>query len=173
MKKAAPVVEEEPAEEAPAEAEEAAEETQEEQEEQDEARGVAEQLCRDIPRDVCVLAYNMTFEKTRIKGLAALYPDLADHLMNIHDHGFDDREKLREVVSVRLKRVGDTALLTVWDEGTAEPSIAVVAGDADTAFEMANRNMAGRGRGRHRRGRLRPGDVRHASRAARPPHGRP
>ena len=28
----------------------------------------------------------MAFEKTRIKGLAALYPDLAEHLMNIHDH---------------------------------------------------------------------------------------
>ncbi len=56
---------------------------------EDPRRGVAEQLCRDIPRDVCVLAYNMTFEKTRIKGLAALYPDLADHLMNIHDHIVD------------------------------------------------------------------------------------
>ncbi len=31
----------------------------------------------------------MTFEKTRIMGLAALYPDLADHLMNIHDHIVD------------------------------------------------------------------------------------
>ena len=28
----------------------------------------------------------MGFEKGRIKALAALYPDLADHLMNIHDH---------------------------------------------------------------------------------------
>ena len=55
----------------------------------DPRRGVAEQLCKDIPRDVCTLAYNMSFEKTRIKGLAALYPDLADHLMNIHDHIVD------------------------------------------------------------------------------------
>ena len=47
---------------------------------------MAEQLCLDIPRDVCVLAYNMSFEKGRIKALAELYPDLADHLMNIHDH---------------------------------------------------------------------------------------
>ena len=29
-----------------------------------------------------------------------------------------------------------------------EPSIAVAAGDASTAFEMANKNMSGRGRGR-------------------------
>ena len=56
---------------------------------EDPRRGVAEQLCRDIPLDVCTLAYNMSFEKTRIRGLAALYPDLADHLMNIHDHIVD------------------------------------------------------------------------------------
>lgn len=55
----------------------------------DPRRGVAEQLCRDIPRDACTLAYNMSFEKTRIRGLAALYPDLADHLMNIHDNIVD------------------------------------------------------------------------------------
>ena len=47
---------------------------------------MAEQLCRDIPRGVCTLAYNMAFEKARIKSLAALYPDLADHLTDIHDH---------------------------------------------------------------------------------------
>lgn len=53
---------------------------------EDPRRGLAEQLCRDIPTDVCVTAYNMSFEKTVIKGLARLYPDLSDHLMNIHDH---------------------------------------------------------------------------------------
>ena len=52
----------------------------------DPRRAVAESLCRDIPEDVCTLAYNMSFEKGRIKGLAELYPDLAGHLMNIHDH---------------------------------------------------------------------------------------
>jgi len=31
----------------------------------------------------------MSFEKGRIKRLAALYPDLSDHLMNIHDHIVD------------------------------------------------------------------------------------
>ena len=56
---------------------------------EDPRRGAAEQLCPDIPRDACVLAYNMSFEKTRIKGLAALYPDLAEHLMSIHDHIVD------------------------------------------------------------------------------------
>lgn len=56
---------------------------------EDPRRGLAEQLCRDIPTDVCVTAYNMSFEKGRIKGLAQLYPDLTDHLMNIHDHIVD------------------------------------------------------------------------------------
>ena len=55
----------------------------------DPRREVAEHLCKDIPKDVCVLAYNMSFEKGRIKRLAGLYPDLSDHLMNIHDHIID------------------------------------------------------------------------------------
>ena len=53
---------------------------------EDPRRKLAEQLCEDIPLNVCTTAYNMAFEKTRIKGLAEIYPDLADHLMNIHDH---------------------------------------------------------------------------------------
>ena len=52
----------------------------------DPRRAVAEHLCNDIPQDVCVLAYNMGFEKGRIKRLAELYPDLKEHLMNIHDN---------------------------------------------------------------------------------------
>ena len=73
---------------------------------------------------------------------------LEEKLMNICDHGFKDRESLREVASVRLTKSHDTAVLTIWDAGAEEPSIAVVAGDADTAFEMANKRMSGRGRGR-------------------------
>ena len=52
----------------------------------DPRRELAEKLCEDIPLDVCTLAYNMQFEKTRIKELSKIYPDLADHLMNIHDN---------------------------------------------------------------------------------------
>ena len=55
----------------------------------DPRRELAERLCRDIPMNVCVLAYYMSFEKTRIKELAKLYPDLADHLLNIHDNIHD------------------------------------------------------------------------------------
>ena len=56
---------------------------------EDPRRILAERLCKDIPLDVCTMAYNMGFEKGRIKSLAALYPDLADHLMNIHDNIVD------------------------------------------------------------------------------------
>lgn len=52
----------------------------------DPRRKLAEQLVKDIPLDVCTLAYNMSFEKTVIKNLANLYPDLSEHLMNIHDN---------------------------------------------------------------------------------------
>lgn len=49
----------------------------------DPRRALAHQLCADIPMGVCVTAYNKAFECTRLKELAALYPDLADHLLNI------------------------------------------------------------------------------------------
>ncbi|MFC1560324.1 DUF2779 domain-containing protein [Pseudomonadota bacterium] len=46
--------------------------------------GLAKRLVEDIPKDATVLAYNMGFEKARIKSLAQSYSDLAPHLMNIH-----------------------------------------------------------------------------------------
>lgn len=52
----------------------------------DPRRPLAEQLCRDIPMDACTLAYNKMFECGRIRELAALYPDLSDHLLNIADN---------------------------------------------------------------------------------------
>ena len=52
----------------------------------DPRRALAEQLCQDIPMDVCTLAYNKSFECTRIKELAEWYPDLAEHLLNIKDN---------------------------------------------------------------------------------------
>lgn len=55
----------------------------------DPRRSLAEQLCQDIPLDVCTMAYNMSFEKGRVRDLAKLYPDLSEHLMNIHDHIVD------------------------------------------------------------------------------------
>ncbi len=52
----------------------------------DPRRSLAEQLIKDIPKDVCTLAYNMSFEKSVIKRLSIMYPDLSEHLMNIYDN---------------------------------------------------------------------------------------
>ena len=61
----------------------------------DPRRPLAEQLCKDIPMDACTLAYNKMFECGRIRELAALYPDLAPHLLNIADHIIDLIEPFR------------------------------------------------------------------------------
>lgn len=50
---------------------------------------LARKLVADIPADVCVLAYNMVFEKGVIKRLAAQFPAFAGRLMNIHDSILD------------------------------------------------------------------------------------
>ena len=82
------------------------------------------------------------------EGIARVQLVLEEKLMNVYDHGLNDRNRLHEVVSLHLRKVRGDAVLTVWDRGTEEPSIAIVAGDAETAFTQANQNMAGRGRGR-------------------------
>ena len=82
------------------------------------------------------------------EGIMRLQLVLEEKLMNVYDHGIDERDKMHEVTSIRVKRIRDNAVLTVWDPGSPEPSIVVAAGDSDAAFEMANQNMAGRGRGR-------------------------
>ena len=52
----------------------------------DPRRALAERLCSDIPMNACTFAYNKSFECSRIKELASLYPDLAAHLLNIEAH---------------------------------------------------------------------------------------
>ena len=47
---------------------------------------LARKLCEDIPTDVTVLTYNMSFEKGVIKRLDSSYEDLRPHLLAIHDN---------------------------------------------------------------------------------------
>ena len=47
---------------------------------------LAQKLCEDIPSDVTVLAYNMSFEKGVIKRLANLFPTLSIHLLAINEN---------------------------------------------------------------------------------------
>lgn len=53
---------------------------------EDPRRAVAERLCADIPKNVCVLAFNAGFEKGRLKELAGAFPDLSAHLLNIRNN---------------------------------------------------------------------------------------
>lgn len=52
----------------------------------DPRRKLAEKLVNYIPRNACVLAYNMQFEKMVIKNLAELYEDLREDLLIIHNN---------------------------------------------------------------------------------------
>lgn len=52
----------------------------------DPRRKLAEALVRDIPKDVTIVVYDASYEKNRIRELAALYPDLGDHLLNMSSH---------------------------------------------------------------------------------------
>ena len=47
--------------------------------------GLSKQLCDDIPLNSCILVYNDSFEKTRLKEMALLFPDYSSHLLNIRD----------------------------------------------------------------------------------------
>ena len=55
----------------------------------DPRRAIAEQLVSDIPVGVCSLAFNMSFEKTVIKNLAELFPDLSERLLDIRENMHD------------------------------------------------------------------------------------
>jgi hypothetical protein len=52
-------------------------------------RDLAERLINDIPNDKLIMAYNDTFEKSRIKELAKMYPDLETELLKRADNFID------------------------------------------------------------------------------------
>lgn len=49
-------------------------------------RPVAEALCQYIPTNVVVIVFNKTFECTRLRELAELFPDLSQHLLAIREN---------------------------------------------------------------------------------------
>ena len=55
----------------------------------DPRRAIAESICENIPANVCVLAYHMSFEQGVLTRLAETFPDLSEHLKaiaeNLHD----------------------------------------------------------------------------------------
>jgi hypothetical protein len=52
----------------------------------DSREDIAKRLREDIPNDVTVLAYNMSFEKGVIKKLAESFPELSTHLLSINEN---------------------------------------------------------------------------------------
>jgi hypothetical protein len=50
---------------------------------------IVKSIVNDIPKDVTVLAFHASFEKSRLKELASSYPEHSQHLMNIHDNIVD------------------------------------------------------------------------------------
>ena len=51
--------------------------------------GLCKKLCEDIPMNSCVLVYNQSFEKARLKEMANLFPEFQEHLLNIGEHIID------------------------------------------------------------------------------------
>jgi hypothetical protein len=56
---------------------------------EDPRRTIAERICEDIPKDGCMIAYWATFEITRLRELAEMFPDLSDHLLAIVENTWD------------------------------------------------------------------------------------
>ena len=79
----------------------------------DPRRGIAEALCRDIPDDVCVLAYNKAFECGRLTELADLYPDLRDHLIKMRDNVVDLLVPFKKGYYYHIKMGGSNSIKAV------------------------------------------------------------
>jgi hypothetical protein len=76
-------------------------------------RELAEQLCKDIPKDVMLVGYNQSFEQRCIKQLANTFPDLADHLMAIHDNFIDLLKPFRSKYLQTEEMEGSASLKSV------------------------------------------------------------
>lgn len=79
----------------------------------DPRRELAEKLCRDIPMNVCVTAYNKSFECARISELAEAFPDLANHLLNIRDNIVDLIDPFRQKMVYYPKMNGSFSIKKV------------------------------------------------------------
>ena len=51
--------------------------------------GLCKRLCEDIPMNSCVIAYHKSFECTRLKEMAKMFPEFSEHLLNISENIID------------------------------------------------------------------------------------
>lgn len=79
----------------------------------DPRRPLAEQLCRDIPRDVIVLSYHSSVERNVVKNLAELYDDLKDHLSDIAKNIKDLEPPFKKMHYYSRKMAGSSSIKAV------------------------------------------------------------
>ena len=51
--------------------------------------GLCKKLCEDIPKNSCIIVYNQSFEKSRLREMAYLFPEFKEHLLNIRGNIVD------------------------------------------------------------------------------------
>lgn len=76
-------------------------------------RELAKSLCNDIPMGAMSMAYNATFEKMVLTYLAKIYPDLAEHLLDIKDHMVDLLLPFKRGDDYRLAMGGSNSIKAV------------------------------------------------------------
>ena len=57
--------------------------------EQDPREIIAKRMTEDIPKNSCMMAFNISFEKGIIRKLSELFPKYAKHLMSLHENFID------------------------------------------------------------------------------------
>ncbi len=70
-------------------------------------------MLAQIPIDACVLAYNMAFEKTRIKEMSNDFPEYAEELRGIHDRIRDLIIPFRKRYAYRWQQRGSNSIKNV------------------------------------------------------------
>ena len=74
---------------------------------------MAEQLIADCGKMGSIIAYNATFEKTRIKELANLFPDLSDDLLALNERMIDQYLPFKQRILYSPKQVSSASIKCV------------------------------------------------------------
>lgn len=79
----------------------------------DPRRAISESLINDIPLNACVLAYNKSFECSRLKELASYYGDLSDKLLTISNNMKDLLDPFRQGLYYKKEMGGSFSIKSV------------------------------------------------------------
>jgi hypothetical protein len=88
---------------------------------------IATDLTILIPEDACVITYNSTFEKSRLRDMARQFPHLSDQLMGIHDRILDLMPTFRKRHYYRKEMHGSYSMKAVLPALVPELSYAGMA----------------------------------------------